>query len=216
MVDVRLTSRNVTEQHASSKLSALICDFYTHNNRCWPHRQAERVVHTVSQGWPVLAFWSLHKKTPSLVPSLPIGRHLQRPPSRVVHLGLRCHLQPSGRRWTFCWVLLPVASPAFSLIPWRWSRPACSCRENCVHGAPTRDTTEGPCRRSGWWAAMMGCVACRRASQSGLSTRGWWTVSGWAPTPIVKLWVSPPTMGGVCCQELGLEPWVPSLPLLPT
>lgn len=29
---------------AASKLSALICEFYTHNNRCWPHRQAERIV----------------------------------------------------------------------------------------------------------------------------------------------------------------------------
>lgn len=208
--------RTSKERHASRKLSALISDFYTKHNRCWPHRQAERTVHVVSQGWLVLAFWSLHKKTQFSVPSLPIECHLQRPPSHVLRLDLRCHLRPSGRLWTLCWVLLPVVSPVFSLIPWRLSRPVCSYRENFVPGAPTRDTTEGPCRRFGWWAVMMGYAACRRGSQSGLSTRGWWTVSGWAPTPIVKLWASLPTMGGVCCQERGPEPWVPSLPLLPT
>lgn len=168
--------RTSKEQHASRKLSVLLSDFNTKHNRCWPHRQAERTVCMVSQGWLVLRSWSLPKKTQFWEPSLPIGCRLQGPPSHVVHLDLRCHLQPYGRLWTLCWVLLPVVPPVFSLIPWRSSRPVCSYRENFGPGAPTRDTTEELCRRSGWWAVMMGCVACRRGSQSASSTRGWWTV----------------------------------------
>lgn len=180
MVKVQLTcwcSRMVKEEHQRNNMQAgsfnLWFPYHTQLMLASPISW-KNSPHDFSR-WLVLAFCRLHKKTLFSVPSLSTGCHLQCPPSHSVHLDLRCLLRPSGLRWTLCWVLSPVVSPVFSRIPWRSSRPVCSCRENFVPAAPTRDTTEGPCRRSGWWAVRMGCVACRRGSQSDWSTRGWWT-----------------------------------------
>lgn len=168
------------------------------------------------QRWAVLGFWTRRRKTPCSVPSLPTGWHPQCPLCPVGSLAPLQPLQLSGHLWTLPWALLPAALPVFSPIPWKSSRPVCSFRENCGHGVPIRDTTVACCRPCGWWAAQTGCAACRKGSQLGWSIRVWWMVCGWDPTPIVKLWVSPPCLEGVCCQGLGLGRWVPLLPLLPT
>ena len=176
----------------------------------------DKLLKSTSQGWPVLGCCKPPQNSLCLMPNLPTEWHPPCPPCPVVCSAPRRLLQLSGHLWTSPWVLSPAVPPVCSPIPWRLLRPACSSRESCARGDPTRDTTEESCRLFGWWAARTGSGACRRGSQSGWSTRAWWMEWGWGPTPTVKLWVSPRSTGGVCCQGQQPGRWVPSLPLLPT